>query len=66
MEPNEQGDIQRSRELMASARRILRTAVEHVEEAERAVDQVRNTLQVAWLRRAIRERLRDRRAPPCD
>ena len=63
MEPREDGakDLhRRSERLVDSSRQRLRSAKDHMDATRQRLDRVRNALQLRWLRRALRDRLRNR------
>jgi hypothetical protein len=63
MEPKEDdaNDLQhRSERLADSSRQRLRSAKDHLDATRQRLDRARNALQLRWLRRALRDRLRKR------
>jgi hypothetical protein len=63
MEPTEDDakDLHdRSERLVDSSRWRLRSAQGHLDATRQRLDRVRNALQLRWLRRALRDRLRKR------
>ena len=63
MEPTEDDakDLHhRSERLVDSSRQRLRSAQDHLDATRQRLDRVRNALQLRWLRRALRDRLRKR------
>ena len=63
MEPTEDDakDLHhRSERLVDSSRQRLRSAQGHLDATRQRLDRVRNALQLRWLRRALRARLRKR------
>jgi hypothetical protein len=63
MEPTEDDakDLHhRSERLVDSSRQRLRSAQGHLDATRQRLDRVRNALQLRWLRRALRDRLRKR------
>ena len=50
----------RSERLVDSSRQRLRSAQGHLDATRQRLDRVRNALQLRWLRRALRDRLRKR------
>jgi hypothetical protein len=50
----------RSKRLADSSRQRLRSAKDHMDATRQRLDRVRNALQLRWLRRALRDRLRNR------
>ena len=63
MEPTEDDakDLHhRSERLVDSSRQRLRSAQAHLDATRQRLDRVRNALQLRWLRRALRDRLRKR------
>jgi hypothetical protein len=50
----------RSERLVDSSRQRLRSAQDHLDATRQRLDRVRNALQLRWLRRALRDRLRKR------
>jgi hypothetical protein len=50
----------RSKRLADSSRHRLRSAKDHMDATRQRLDRVRNALQLRWLRRALRDRLRNR------
>jgi hypothetical protein len=63
MEPKEDdaNDLHnRSKRLADSSHQRLRSAKDHMDATRQRLDRVRNALQLRWLRRALRDRLRNR------
>jgi hypothetical protein len=61
-EPESSKARAQSKRLIDAARQARQRAEENIQTSRQRQDQARNTLQVSWLVRAVRERLRRRDA----
>jgi hypothetical protein len=61
MDPDADGAPQRrSRKRIGASRKLAEDGQADAEKARQRLDRVRNALQLIWLRRALRERQRER------
>jgi hypothetical protein len=60
MEADPGDSIYRARRLIDTSRRLVNDAKARIETAQERLDRARNVLQVTWLLRTLRQRLRRR------